>query len=106
MALTISNASFGVNSKNVKSYLDKIKSNALEKAGKQIDGYSSDFKNEVAKVWVGKGADDFVNAFKGDAGALKKKLAKLTDNLEETFNNLIKQYNNFDKNQDTKKVIK
>lgn len=106
MALSISGSSFGVNSKNVEAYMNKIKTNALEKAGKQIDGYSRDLKTEVSKVWVGKGADDFVNAFKGDAGALKKKLIKLTDNLEDTFNNLIKQYNNFDKNQDTKKVIK
>lgn len=106
MALTITGASFGVNSKNVQSYMNKIKTDALEKAGKQIDGYSNDFKNAVAKVWVGKGADDFVNAFKGDAGALKKKLARLTDSLEDTFNDLIKQYNNFDKNQNTKKIIK
>lgn len=106
MALGIKSASFGIDAKGVDSYVKKIKSDMLEVAAKEIKKNADDFKNQVAKVWVGKGADDFVNAFKGDANAIAKKLTKLYDNLETTFDNVIKQYNKMDQAQDTTRVVK
>ena len=104
--LKISGASFGIDKDGVKKYIDKIKADVLEKAGKSIENATDDFKKEVDAVWQGKGADDFKKEVENSGDRIKDHLKDLTKSLEDAFDSVIKEYERFDKAQNTYQRVK
>lgn len=99
--VTIKTATLGVDQKGVKRYLDKIKDEALNKAGRSIENSADDFKKEIHKVWVGEAANEFGEEVERTGDILKKKLKKLYDEMQDTFDSYLKNWEKFDKNQHT-----
>lgn len=104
--VTIKTATLGIDQKGVKRYLDKIKDEALNKAGRSIENSADDFKKEIHKVWVGEAADEFGEEVERTGDILKKKLKKLYNEMQDTFDDYLKNWEKFDKNQHTDTIGK
>lgn len=104
--LKISGASFGIDKDGVKKYIDKIKADVLEKAGKSIEQATNNFKKEVNEVWQGQAAKDFYEEVEKSGDRIKEHLKDLTKSLEDAFDAVIKEYERFDKAQNTYQRVK
>ena len=99
--LTIQNASFGMDSKGTEKYIKDLKSNVLEKAGKELKKNIADFQKKVETYWHGEAKDHFNKQIYDDAKKLQDKIEHLENQLEDAFQNAQKSLEKFDNNLKT-----
>lgn len=102
--LTISGASFGMSSKGTEKYIEALKAEVLDKAGKEMETKVKDFTTKVDTYWHGDAKDNFNKQIKNDAEELRKKIEKLEKQLEDAFQATQKALEKFDNSLKTQGI--
>ena len=90
MALTISSATFGVDANELRTALNNINIQVIEKAVTTMRGKLVELQTAVDSVWVGKSAETFKNNMAADQNTVAKNLDATYKALESKFANIAK----------------
>lgn len=82
MDLDITGATFGYNTEGVKTLLERIKNDQLDRASKEMGLKLTTLTTTVDKVWVGKSADTFKLNLQNDITKIQAAIAESYKGVE------------------------
>lgn len=76
MPLTIEGATIGYDQTNIKTLIDNVKVDVVDKAQEELNNKLVDLEEAIDEIWVGRSADIFKNNVKTDISHICDALAK------------------------------